>query len=238
MIAADEDGDQIMEAYCMENKGGRVRNESLSDFVVFDLETTGINCNTDRIIEISAIKVLNGQAAEDFSTLVNPGCRIPYNASQVNGITDDMVADAPSIEDVLPEFLDFIGELPLAGHNIHSFDMKFINRDCKRYFGRVVENDYVDTLKLARACLPELKHHTLTDLAAYFGISTEGAHRALNDCRMTLSVYENLGRLIQDKPDTIRKCPKCGDILIKRKGRYGMFWGCNGYPECRYTQNI
>ncbi len=222
----------------MGNMGNRGRNEFLSDFVVFDLETTGINCDTDRIIEISAVKVLEGQVADDFSTLVNPGCSIPLIASQVNGITDDMVASAPFIEDVLPEFLDFIGEQPLVGHNIHSFDLKFINRDCKKYLGRTVENDSVDTLKLARACLPELRHHTLTDLAMYFGVSTDGAHRALNDCRMTLSVYENLGRLIKEKPDMIRKCPKCGDILTKRKGRYGSFWGCNGYPECRYTQNI
>ena len=100
-----------------------------------------------------------------------------------------------------------------------------------------MENDYVDTLKLSRACLPEQKHHTLTDLAEYFGIPTEGPHRALNDCRMTLAVYEELGKILQDKPDLIKRCPRCGDILKKRNGKYGQFWGCSSYPVCKYTEN-
>lgn len=210
----------------------------LSDFVVFDLETTGCNCSKDSIVEISAIKVIDGSVAEEFSSLVNPGCSIPYYASRVNCITDEMVADAPMFEEVLPKFLDFIGNLPLVGHNIHTFDLKFMYRDCERYLGRGMENDYVDTLKLSRACLSEQKHHSLTDLADYFGISTEGAHRALNDCRMTLAVYEELGKILQDKPDLIKRCPQCGDILKKRNGKYGQFWGCCGYPNCRYTENI
>lgn len=210
----------------------------LSDFVVFDLETTGVNCNQDSIVEISAIKVIDGRVVEEFSSLVYPGCSIPYSASQVNGITDEMVADAPMFEEVLPKFLDFIGDLPLVGHNIHSFDLKFMYRDCERYLGRDMENDYVDTLKLSRACLPEQKHHSLIDLATYFGISTEGAHRALNDCRMTLAVYEELGKILQDNPDLIKRCPQCGDILKKRNGKYGQFWGCMSYPKCKYTRNL
>ncbi len=204
---------------------------------MFDLETTGINCNSDRVVEISAIKVQSEEATEEFSTLVNPGCSIPFYASKVNGITDDMVSDAPVIEDVLPRFLDFTGDLPLVGHNIHTFDLKFIYRDCEKYLGKSIENDYVDTLKMSRACLPEQKHHGLTDLAAYFGISTEGAHRALNDCRMTLAVYEELGKILRDKPDLIRRCPKCGNLLIKRVGKYGPFLGCGSYPQCKYTEN-
>ncbi len=211
--------------------------DHLSDFVVFDLETTGTNCNSDSIVEISAIKIQSGKAVEEFSTLVNPGCSIPFYASQVNGITDDMVKDAPVFEDVLPCFLDFVGDLPLVGHNIHTFDLKFIYRDCEKYLGKSIDNDYVDTLKLARTCLPELKHHSLTDLAAHFGISTEGAHRALNDCRMTLAVYDELGKMLRDNPDLIKRCPKCGGVLTKRSGRYGRFWGCSGYPECKYTED-
>lgn len=208
-----------------------------SDFVVFDLETTGINTDIDRIIEISAIKVRNYNTEDEFSSLVNPGCSIPFYASQVNGITDDMVSRAPAFEEVLPRFLDFIGNLPLVGHNIQTFDLKFIHRDCEKYIGKSIENDYVDTLKLSRACLPEQKHHSLTDLAAYFGISTEGAHRALNDCRMTMAVYDELGKMLRDNPDLIKRCPKCGDVLAKRVGKYGRFWGCSGYPQCKYTEN-
>ncbi|EKC60695.1 DNA polymerase III, epsilon subunit, partial [human gut metagenome] len=129
--------------------------------------------------KISAVKVKNGVVTEEFSQLVNPGRPIPSAASAVNHITDDMVAFAPMFDSVLQQFLAFIGDDVLAGHNINRFDMKFLYRDCERYFGQTLTNDYIDTLKLARLCLPELSHHRLGDLAQYYGISTAGAHRAL-----------------------------------------------------------
>lgn len=162
------------------------------DYVVFDLETTGISPKTDEVIEISAVKVRAGRVVDEFQTLVNPGRQIPYGASSVNGITDDMVADAPPFCDVLRNFFDFIGDDVLVGHNIHSFDMKFLYRDAGKYFGMVPGNDYVDTLLLARRELPRLSHHRLVDLAEHYHISAEGAHRALNDCRMNQQVYECL----------------------------------------------
>ncbi len=188
-------------------------------------------------MEISAIKVMNGQVMDEFSTLVNPECPIPYSASRVNGITDDMVKGAPFFKDALTDFMEFIGDLVLVGHNIHYFDLKFIYRDCEEYFGKIPENDYVDTLKMARICLPELPHHSLSDLAEFYGISTEGAHRALNDCRMNQAVYEMMGELLLKKISSARKCPKCGNLLQRRNGKYGVFWGCSGYPDCRYTEN-
>ncbi len=160
------------------------------DYVVFDLETTGISPSDDQVIEISAIKVMAGQVAEEFNTLVNPGRPIPEGASRVNGITDEMVAEAPAFRQVLKEFLDFAGDAVLVGHNIHSFDMKFLYRDAKKYYGQIPSNSYVDTLVMARKHLPQLAHHRLVDLAAYYHISSKGAHRALNDCRMNQQVYE------------------------------------------------
>ena len=88
---------------------------------------------------------------------MNPGRPIPSAASAVNHITDDMVAFAPMFDSVLQQFLAFIGDDVLAGHNINRFDMKFLYRDCERYFGQTLTNDYIDTLKLARLCLPELR---------------------------------------------------------------------------------
>ena len=125
---------------------------------------------------------------------MNPGRPIPSAASAVNHITDDMVAFAPMFDSVLQQFLAFIGDDVLAGHNINRFDMKFLYRDCERYFGQTLTNDYIDTLKLARLCLPELSHHRLGDLAQYYGISTAGAHRALNDCRMNQQIFEKLAK--------------------------------------------
>lgn len=219
------------------NKGKKL-DQYVSDYVVFDLETTGISCYTDQVVEISAIKVEKGQTVGEFTSLVNPKCPISYGASQVNGITDEMVKDAPTFDKVLADFLDFAGNYVLVGHNIHTFDLKFIYRDCEKFFGKVPENDYVDTLSLARICLPGLGHHKLTDLSEYYGISTKGAHRALNDCRMNQLIYERLGVEMEEKKKDMKKCPRCGQLLCQRKGKFGLFLGCSGYPACRYTENL
>jgi len=217
---------------------GKQKNEYIPDYVVFDLETTGVNCHKDAVVEISAVKVIGGQIEEEFSSLVNPGRSIPFYATEVNGITDDMVADAPAFDAVLDEFLEFIGDLPLVGHNIRTFDLPFIYRDSEKYFGKVPGNDFVDTLSLARMCMPGFKHYRLTDLAAHFGAETEGAHRALCDCRMNRIVYEKLGEILASGAVNIRKCPECGETMVRRSGKYGPFWGCSGYPECRHTEKI
>lgn len=178
----------------LSNQPGRKLNSYMRDYCVFDMETTGISAKKDAVIEISAVKVSKGLVVDEFSMLVNPERPIPFYASQVNGITDDMVKDAPVFEDDLREFVDFAGDLVLVGHNIHNFDMKFLYRDARLYWGRTIANDYVDTLPMAKACLPQLEHHKLTDLAQHYNISADGAHRALNDCRMNQQVYECLGR--------------------------------------------
>lgn len=218
------------------DKGKRL-NKYVENYVVFDLETTGIRQGLDEIIEISALKVRDGSVAEEYSTLVRPGIRIPAAATAVNGITNDMVRDAPDICQVLGGFLEFVGDEILVGHNIHSFDMNFIYDAAMEVFQKGIRNDYVDTLYLARKCLPQLSHHKLSDVSSYFGISTEGAHRALNDCIMNQRCYEELGRLLENvKEDPQMLCPRCGGELVHRKGKYGEFYGCSGFPACRYTK--
>lgn len=220
------------------NTKGKMEMNYVSDYVIFDLETTGVNCHADQVIEISAIKVENHQVIEEFSTLVNPECHIPVVASEVNNITDDMVADAPLFKDVLPEFIEFIGDLPLVGHNIHTFDLPFIYRDSQKYLEKVPSNDYVDTLVLARMCLPDQEKYRLTNLADHFDITVENAHRALGDCRMNQKVYEELGKILDSGAVTVRMCPDCGKTMVKRNGKYGEFWGCSGYPNCKHTEKI
>lgn len=225
----------------LSNTFGKCINKYTTDYVVFDLETTGISPNHDEIIEISAVKVRGGKIVDEFSTLVNPKRSIPDAASRVNNITDSMVAGAPVISEVLPKFIEFIGDDVLAGHNIQSFDLKFIYRDCSKLFGKIPNNNYIDTLKIARTCLPKLAHHNLGVLAKCYNISTEGAHRALNDCRMNQQVLERLFKnpainKADNKPE--KACPACGRAMNKRNGRFGLFWGCSGYPACRYTENI
>ena len=174
----------------MSTQKGTLINKYTPDYVIFDLETTGISPNYDEVIEISALKVKGGEVVDEFNTLVNPGRKIPFGATKVNGITNAMVAEAPAFSHVLAEFLDFAEGLVLVGHNIARFDMKFIWRDAEQYFGEIPQNNYVDTLQVARKHLPKIDHHRLVDLAEYYGISSEGAHRALNDCYMNQKVYE------------------------------------------------
>lgn len=174
----------------MSTQKGTLINKYTPDYVIFDLETTGISPNYDEVIEISALKVKGGEVVNEFNTLVNPGRKIPFGATKVNGITNAMVAEAPAFSHVLAEFLDFAEGLVLVGHNIARFDMKFIWRDAEQYFGEIPQNNYVDTLQVARKHLPKMDHHRLVDLAEYYGISSEGAHRALNDCYMNQKVYE------------------------------------------------
>lgn len=219
---------------------GKKLEKYVHDYVVFDLETTGINCAADRVIEISAVKVLEGKTADTFTALVNPEMKIPFRASQINHIYDDMVKDAPVFQTVLAEFDAFIGDMVLVGHNIHTFDMKFIQRDAQAYWGKVFSNNYIDTLPLARQCLPKLRSHKLTDLAVHYHINADDAHRALADCGMNQKVFERLGEALKS-PEVQRNmkiCPRCGQLMRKRNGRFGEFWGCGGYPECRYTEKL
>lgn len=213
------------------------------DYVVFDLETTGLSPETDEIIEISALRVRNGQAESSFSTLVNPGRPIPASATDINGITDEMVLNRPVLKDALKDFLDFAGDDILVGHNIHSFDMKFLCAGALRALHRKIDNDYVDTLYLARNLLP-LSKFRLTDIASYFHLETDGAHRALQDCRMNQQCYEKMRELWENQAGENEEerseslCPKCGSLLVRRKGKFGEFLGCTGFPVCRYTRNL
>lgn len=223
------------------NKGKRLSSRYIKDYTVFDLETTGINIQRDTIIEISAVKVKDHEIVDEFTTLVNPGRSIPAGATAVNGITDGMVADAPYLAEAIGEFLTFIGDDVLVGHNIHTFDTNFAYDAAWHALGVELRNDYIDTLFMARKCLPKLYHHKLTDLAEYFGITTKGAHRALFDCRMNQACYEEMGKLMEPEEESEKQeeiCPVCGCALVLRKGKFGQFYGCSGFPNCRFTRKI
>ena len=212
----------------------------VSNYVLFDLETTGLSSETDAIVEISAIKVTDGEVLDEYSTLVNPGIHIPYAASSINGITDDMVKDSPSIDQALREFIAFSDNLVLVGHNIKNFDLKFIQRDAVNFLGKPISNDFVDTLIVARRYLPELESHSLESLSYHYHISYDGAHRALVDCHINKQVYDCLAKEIANPSEAAQRipiCPRCGNILKQRTGIYGDFLGCASYPDCKYTKD-
>lgn len=218
------------------DRRGKQLREYVADYVVYDLETTGMSPYSDSIIEISAVKVVEHQVTDTFSMLVNPGRPIPYGATAINGITDEMVEDEPDISAVFPLFIDFIGDMVLVGHNIHCFDMKYIWHVAEMLYGKTVSNDYIDTLPMARKKLPALAHHRLVDIAAHYHINTEGAHRALADCMMNQKCYELMAK--EQTCMEKKRCPKCGGEMKRRNGRYGEFWGCMSFPACRYTENV
>lgn len=119
--------------------------------------------------------------------------------------------------------------------------MKFLYRDCERLFQQKLTNDYVDTLRVAKLCFPEWRHRRLSDLAEHYGISTRGAHRALTDCKMNQQVFEYLAKELEKMPaaksSRKKNLPGMWASDEKRNGRFGEFWGCIGYPDCRHTEN-
>ncbi len=164
--------------------------ELKGSYVVFDLETTGIESSKDDIIEIGACKIVDGQIKETFSTFVNPERHIPADASKVNNIYDNMVADAPTINYVLPDFYKFCYGSTLVGQNV-AFDIGFIYNVSKK-LSYNFDNPLEDTLQMAREKLPGLKNYKLGTIVEKLNIVLENAHRALNDAIATAKVFIKL----------------------------------------------
>ena len=181
-----------VEAYLIDDLGSVVtmpRGQSLDDtFVVFDIETTGLSKETESITEIGAVKVVDGKIIDRFSTFVNPERPIPAEITKLTGITNEMVADAPVITEILPKFLEFCQDAVLVAHNAN-FDTGFIRLNAERKCGIEVKNTVLDTLELSRSLLPELKKHKLDIVCEQLGVSLEGHHRAVNDAEATAEVF-------------------------------------------------
>lgn len=152
--------------------------------VVIDIETTGFSPKYDEIIELAALRIENCTPAESFTSLVRPTCRIPGVITAKTGITDDMTAEAPTIGDILPTYLNFIGDSVLVGNNV-GFDINFLYDNAERLGLGVLGNDHVNTMRLASRLLPELSSRSLDALAEALGIAMVDRHRALGDCRIT-----------------------------------------------------
>lgn len=157
-------------------------------FVVFDLETFGLNSHKNEIIEIGAIKLKGTRIVDTFSSFVNPNKIIPKKISELTHITQDMVDNAPTIEDVLPKFLEFTKDAVMVAHN-SAFDMGFIRRDTKKYMGIDYKPPIIDTLQMARDLYPDLKGYNLDRLNKIFKLSLENHHRAIDDAQSTAKLF-------------------------------------------------
>ncbi len=215
-----------MEAYLVDDLHEIVTAEKgqdfSADFVVFDIETTGFSPVSNRIIEIGAVKVINGEIADRFSAFVNPDVPIPFEIEKLTGINDSMVMDAPLIETVLPQFLEFCGDAVLVAHNAN-FDMSFIRENAQRQ-GIWKEVTYVDTVGIARILLPHQAKHTLDAVAKTLNVSLENHHRAVDDAEATAEIFVKFIPMLKEAgADTLAKVNAMGDAspdIIKRLPSY------------------
>lgn len=167
----------------------------VDDYTVIDLETAGLSSNRE-IIQLGAVKVRDNKIIDRFSAFVKPSNPIPYSATRINNITNEMVKDAPCIEAILPEFLNFIGNDAIVGHNIKSFDIPTLMEYSK------IDNQIIDTYLLAKRCLPDMENHRLKTLINELELPCDGIHRADADCETTFYLYNKLKEFI-DFPDRI-----------------------------------
>ncbi len=231
-----------VEAYLVDDLKDVAVNEkgqTLEDtFVVFDLETTGFSPISDRIIEIGAVKVEQGRITERFSSFVNPKIPIPFKITQLTSINDSMVMDAPDIEAVLPQFLDFVGDAVLVAHNA-GFDVSFIEQNM-RYQDMTPDLTSVDTVAMARILMPTLAKFKLNVVAKALNISLENHHRAVDDAGATAEIFVKFIKMLQDRDiydlkglnrfgasngDAIRKLPTYHAIILARNdiGRTNLY---------------
>jgi DNA polymerase-3 subunit alpha (Gram-positive type) len=163
-----------------------------TDFVVFDLETTGAKAPPCRVTEIGAFRVRRGQVAEQFHTLVNPEMPIPAFITALTGISEEMVKNAPIFSEVVDDFLKFVGDSVLVAHNA-GFDMRFLNHEIGLVYGEYrVVNPCLCTVQLSRKLLPQIENHKLKTVAEYYSISLVNHHRASDDARATAEIFINL----------------------------------------------
>lgn len=178
------------------NEKGKSKIDFPSDYTVIDIETTGLSPEYDKILEIGALRVRDNKVVESFQTFVAPQLEedeeleyyIPPYVENLTGITVDMLADAPVIDECLKSFIDFVGDDVIVGHNVN-FDINFIYDNLEYNNLEAFSNDFVDTLRLSRKAFPELPKHTLEKLREAFNISSEGSHRVIADCYAAIKIY-------------------------------------------------
>ncbi len=151
-------------------------------YVVYDVETTGLSVTHNKIIELAGVKMVDGKVIEEFAEFINPHEKIPYNITQLTNITDEMVAGAPEEADIIPRFVEWVGDAVLVAHNAR-FDTGFLQAACKRHGLPVMPNPVLDTLELARFLYPSMKNHRLNTLADKFKVSLDNHHRAIDDSK-------------------------------------------------------
>ena len=194
----------------------------MDDYVVFDLETTGFSPVHDEIIEIGAVKVQSGKVTDHYSVFVNPGRPVPPHITELTSIDDSMVADAPGIETILPEFLEFCEGCSLVAHNA-DFDVSFIEEKAEK-LGYSCDFTVLDTVQMARLLLTDLNRFKLNTVCKHLGIKQEHHHRAVDDARVTAEVFLRFVEMLEERGvNTVAQLNEMGSLsadLIKKSMTY------------------
>ena len=167
----------------------------VKDYVVFDLETTGLSPDKDTIIEIGALKVIQGKVADRFSEFINPHQKLTQQISELTGITDDMLAGARNLQVVVGDFVDFCEDYVVVGHNL-GFDYRFTKMAAEKYH-LPFEHEGIDTLKIAKTVHKDLPSRSLGALCEHYGIINSSAHRAYHDALATAKLYQTLAHYFE-----------------------------------------
>jgi len=170
---------------------GRSTLDIPGEYIVIDLETTGFSPENNEIIEFAGVKVVDGRKIESMSILICPKKKISEEITDITGIDNNMVKNSPSIESVLPEILDYIGDSIIVGHNVN-FDVNFLYEASMRVLGKPLKNDFLDTMRMSKKLYPEMPHHRLADLIKKFSVGDVVEHRALGDAEQTLECLKKM----------------------------------------------
>lgn len=183
---------------------GKLIREWIDSYVVIDIETTGLTPLYDEIIEFAAIKIKNNSIIDSYSTLVKPSQPISSFITSLTGITNEMLENAPKLENIMNNIISFITDSTIIGHNV-SFDINFLYDNLFELSAKKLTNNYMDTLYLARKIIPNMDNHKLSTLKEYFNISTENSHRAYDDAYACYITYESLRKLAKENNISISK---------------------------------
>ncbi|MEE8638492.1 MAG: exonuclease domain-containing protein [Candidatus Margulisiibacteriota bacterium] len=184
----------------------RARGETLDklEYVVFDIETTGLEPTQHEITEIGALKIKGEEVQSMFSSLIRPTSPISLEITNITGIDDEMVKHSPSLREVLPKFIDFVADSILIAHNAE-FDVSFIKQNLKKISDKELSNNVICTVRIARYLIPNLENFKLHTVATHLGIPVENRHRAMGDAEATYQIWTKFLPLLKEKGITSKR---------------------------------
>lgn len=189
-------------------------------YIIVDIETTGFSVEHCNIIEIGALKIVDGEVEDSFHTFVRQDCSIPQFITDLTGITDEDVAGGIPINSAMKEFAGFAGDLVLVGHNV-SFDYRFLNHNSEKHLNVPLCNEHIDTVRLARGLVINIPNYKLGTLLDYFQIADIGQHRAINDTRMTYELIRRLSFLNDNYRESnleqVQRSIQCGNRFCSKR---------------------